>query len=201
MLDIGRYDPVDAATSPGWAESAGPFSTHRRLVSGPIAPVVWLNLAVADGYPRVLTDRDVLVVRDGAELRAPMRAFLDGYDGPHPRYRIELVLRGDLFTATGPDMFEALLRLRRQLEPYGYAVAVQGARRDVWPSGMARDMGGGMKAHVMRPGQDATLSGLVQTLDDAPVDLLGTIAEQEKHRDSWHGRPAAHQGSPADNTC
>ncbi|MDQ2587962.1 hypothetical protein CKY47_29105 [Saccharothrix yanglingensis] len=120
-----------------------------------------------------------------------MRAFLDGYDGPHPRYRIELVLRGDLFTATGPDMFEALLRLRRQLEPYGYAVAVQGARRDVWSSGMARDMGGGMKAYVMRPGKEATTSDLVQTLDDAPVELLDTIAEQEKRRDSWHGRPAA----------
>jgi hypothetical protein len=38
-------------------------------------------------------------------------------------------------------MFEALVRLRRQLEPDGLMIAVQGARRDTYPSGMARDMG------------------------------------------------------------
>jgi hypothetical protein len=45
------------------------------------------------------------------------------------------------YTATGPDMFEALVRLRRQLEPDGLMIAVQGARRDTYPSGMARDVG------------------------------------------------------------
>ncbi|MEU4448370.1 hypothetical protein AB0K14_21270 [Actinosynnema sp. NPDC050801] len=144
---------------------------------------------MADGYPRVLADREVLVVRDGQEGRAPLRAWLDGYEGPWPRYRIELELRKDLFTATGPDLFEALTRLRRQVEPLGVAVAVQGARRDVWPSGMARDMGGGQKAYVMRPGRNAELSDLVPTLDDAPVDLLGTIAEQEASRDAWFASP------------
>jgi hypothetical protein len=31
-------------------------------------------------------------------------------------------------------------------------VAVQGSRRDTYPSGMARDMGGGMRIYVLRPG-------------------------------------------------
>ncbi|MFI9815975.1 hypothetical protein [Saccharothrix variisporea] len=139
-------------------------------------------------YPKVVADREVLVVREGEEVQAPLRAFLDGYDGPRPRYRIELVLRGDLFTATASDVFEALARLRRQLEPTGHAVAVQGARRDVWPSGMTRDMSGGLQAYVMRPGEKATASDLVETLADAPVELLGTIAEQEACRDAWFGR-------------
>lgn len=132
-------------------------------------------------------EREVVVVRGGEQARAPLRAQLDGYEGPWPRYRVELVVSKDLFTATGPDLFEALTRLRRQLEPAGIAVAAQGARRDVWPSGMARDMGGGQSAYVMRPGQRTELADLVPTLDDAPVELLATIAEQEEYRDAWLG--------------
>ena len=88
-----------------------------------------------------------------------------------PSYRIELVTRvGDYtcpYTATAPDMFEALVRLRRQLEPDGLMVAVQGSRRDTYPSGMARDMGGRMRVYVMCPGLRARPEDLVETLDDA----------------------------------
>ena len=59
-----------------------------------------------------------------------------------PSYRVELVTRlGNYtcpYTVTGPDMFEALVGVRRQLEPDGLMIAVQGARRDTYPSGMAR---------------------------------------------------------------
>ena len=47
-------------------------------------------------------------------------------------------------------MFEALVMLRRQLEPDGLMIAVQGARRVTYPSRMARDMGGGMQVYVMQ---------------------------------------------------
>jgi hypothetical protein len=91
------------------------------------------------GYPRLLVDRDVVLVRHGQAEEARLRGWLDGHDGPVPAYRIELVVRvGNYtcpYTATAPDMFEALVRLRRQLEPDGVMVAVQGARRDTWPSG------------------------------------------------------------------
>ena len=90
-------------------------------------------------------------------------------------YRIELVTRlGNYtcpYTATGPDMFEALVRLRRQLEPDGLMVAVQGSRRDTYPSGMARDMGGGMQVYIMRPGLPGRREDLVRTLDDASPGL------------------------------
>ncbi|MFD1146721.1 hypothetical protein [Saccharothrix hoggarensis] len=138
-------------------------------------------------HPRLVVDRDVLVVRPEVRRQEPLRVWLDGHDGPWPVYRVELRLAGDRFTATAPDAFEALVRLRRQVEPHGWAVAVQGARRDAWPSGMARDMGGGLRVYVMRPGRAVTTEDdLVDTFADAPVDLLGTIAEQEAYRDAWH---------------
>jgi hypothetical protein len=140
-------------------------------------------------YPRLLADRDVVVIRDGQPQQARLRGWLDGHDGPLPRYRIELVARAGNYTcpytATAPDMFEALVRLRRQLEPDGLAVAVQGARRDTYPSGMARDMGGGMGVYVMRAGLPARLEDLVNTLDDAPSDQIATVDEQRAFADAW----------------
>jgi hypothetical protein len=93
------------------------------------------------------------------------------------------------YTATGPDMFEALVRLRRQLEPDGLRVAVQGSRRDTYPSGMARDMGGGTKVYVMRPGLPARPEDLVEALDDAPLDQMATVAEQQAFFDAWLAEP------------
>ena len=146
-----------------------------------------------EDYPRLLVDRDVAVIRDDQPEQTRLRGWLDGYDGPVPTYRIELVTRvGNYtcpYTATGPDMFEALVRLRRQLEPDGLIVAVQGARRDTYPSGMARDMGGGMQVYVMRPGLGARLEDLVKTLDDAPPDQMATVDEQRAFAEAWRAQP------------
>jgi len=43
---------------------------------------------------------------------------------------------------------------------------------------MARDMGGGMRVYVMRPGLRARPEDLVETLDDAPPDQIATVDEQ-----------------------
>lgn len=148
---------------------------------------------MADDYPRLLVDRDVTVVRGSQPEQTRLQAWLDGHDGPVPRYRVELLTRlGHYtcpYTATGPDMFEALVRLRRQLEPDGLMIAVQGARRDTYPSGMARDMGGGSTVYIMRAGQRARREDLVKTLEDAPTELLGTVDEQQAFAQAWRDDP------------
>jgi hypothetical protein len=144
---------------------------------------------MSDDYPRLLVDRDVVVVRDDRPEQAGLRGWLDGHDGPVPTYRIELVARAGNYTcpytATGPDMFEALVRLRRQLDPDGLMLAVQGARRDTYPSGMARDMGGGMQVYVIHPGLGARQEDLVQTLDDAAPGQIATVDEQRAFFEAW----------------
>jgi hypothetical protein len=148
----------------------------------------WLDGGMAE-YPRLLLDRDVVVLWGEQHERARLRGWLDGFDGPVPSYRIELVTKvghyTGPYTATGPDMFEALVRLRRQLEPDGLMVAVQGARRDTYPSGMARDMGGGMQVYVLRPGGASGRGDLVKTLDDAAPDQLATVEEQKAFAAAW----------------
>lgn len=149
---------------------------------------------MAEEYPRLLADRDVVVLRDGRPEQTRLRGWLDGHDGPVPTYRIELVTRlGSYtcpYTATGPDMFEALVRLRRQLEPDGLMVAVQGSRRDTYPSGMARDMGGGMRVYVMRPGLHGRREDLLNTLEDAPHDQIATVEEQRASAEAWRAEQA-----------
>ncbi|MEU4805017.1 hypothetical protein [Actinosynnema sp. NPDC023587] len=140
---------------------------------------------MSENYPKLLEDREVLLVRGDDRQWARLRGWLDGYDGPRPLYRIELFPGGDRYTATASDMFESLVRLRCQLEPDGWMIAVQGARRDTYPSGMARDMGGGLRVYVMRPGRKAGTGDIVETLADATVEQLGTVAEQQAWRDAW----------------
>jgi hypothetical protein len=121
------------------------------------------------------TERQVRLSCRGAESTAVLRWWQDGpYD-----YGVALDGPAGEVVGRGPDLFEALVEVRRQLEPVGCLVAVQGARRDTYPSGMARDMGGGAQVYVLRPGKPARER--VGTFDDAPVALLGTVEQQRRH--------------------
>ena len=84
----------------------------------------------------------------------------------------------------GAGHVENLVRLRRQLEPDGRMVALQGSRRDTYPSGMARDMGAGMKVYVLRLGLPGR-PDLVGTLDDAPPEQMATVDEQRQIFKAW----------------
>ena len=92
---------------------------------------------------------------------------------------------GRTVSADASDYFESLLLVRRELEHDGLLVCCQGARRDVWPSGMARDMGAGLKAYVLSIGRQPSQKDLVDIFDPAEQSLIGTVAEQEGHFQKW----------------
>ena len=98
---------------------------------------------------------------------------------------LRLAFPSSEFTACGPDYFEALIRLRRELEPVGVQILVNGASRDVWPSAMARSMGLGLKAYRMRMGHQALRSDLVPIFELHPDSQPCSIAEQERYREQW----------------
>ncbi len=82
----------------------------------------------------------------------------------------------DAVEQVADDAFEALCQVREQLEPKGWHLGVAGAQADVWPSGMARDQGGGLRAYRMT---EQGVGDLVDTF--APVDpvTVTTVAEQK----------------------
>jgi hypothetical protein len=81
-------------------------------------------------------------------------------------------------SATAGDAFAALSDVRGRLEDRGWRLAVAGARRDVYPSGMAREAGG-TRAYVLRPGQPSRET--VYIFDGADERDIASVAEQEEY--------------------
>jgi hypothetical protein len=100
-------------------------------------------------------------------------------------YWVRLACREQSFIGEGTDYFEALVALRRQLEAQGTFIRVNGAGQNVWPSGMSRSMGGGIKAYRMTLGSQARMADLVHIFECSTGIEPATIAEQERFRDQW----------------
>lgn len=82
--------------------------------------------------------------------------------------------------ACADDAFEALCMVREQLEPFGWRIGVAGAQADVWPSGMARDQGGGLRAYRMTSEQ---VGDLVDTFEPVDPATVTTVARQRAEAD------------------
>lgn len=111
----------------------------------------------------------IQVARDGEMHRASV-----AWRYEQGRWVVELSLpASEPVEAHEDDAFEALCVVRDLVEPLGWRIGVAGARIDVWPSGMARDQGGGLTAY-----RTTAEGGVVDVF--APVDpaSVTTIAEQ-----------------------
>jgi len=97
--------------------------------------------------------------------------------GGRSRYSVTVVVAGIEHRAVEDDAFEALSTVRLQLERDGWLLGVEGARDDVWPSGMARDQGGGLRAYRLRRGRSPRSEDLVEVFAPA-TEHLATVAEQ-----------------------
>jgi hypothetical protein len=105
---------------------------------------------------------------------------------PERGYRLELSAPeiGNHVGEAG-DAFECLSIVRRRLEQTHIRLCCNGARRDVWPSGMARDMGGGFKAYFLTMGKPSQISDLVDIFEPAPVKAIGSVEEQREFAQRW----------------
>jgi hypothetical protein len=83
------------------------------------------------------------------------------------------------------DLFDALTSLRKTLEESGIQILCAGARRDVFPSGMSRDMGGGRKAYITKLGNPALRTDLVDIFDYSEPQSVGNVSEQQAFHEKW----------------
>jgi hypothetical protein len=83
------------------------------------------------------------------------------------------------------DLFGALIELRKVLEEKGIRLLCAGARRDVFPSAMSRDMSGGRKAYITKMGCPGRREDLVDIFDYADTQLIGSVSEQKTFHDNW----------------
>lgn len=103
--------------------------------------------------------------------------------------RVRLRYADKELTATAADYFDAMCAVRRRLEPSGLMPHCYGASRNTFPSGMARDMGAGLRVYKLRPGESVRIEDLVDLFASGPDVEPVTVAEQEAYFQDWlHGR-------------
>jgi hypothetical protein len=127
----------------------------------------------------------VTLVRGAERQQAVVHWAWQGRSGPSDLYRAQLDWSGEPIDVGAGDMFEALVRIRERLEPQGWLVAVQGSRRDTFPSAMQREMAGGLNVYVLRMGEPVRLEDVVDTFTEADPGLLATVAAQREHAAEW----------------
>ena len=83
------------------------------------------------------------------------------------------------------NLFDALTEFRLFLEARGYLLLCNVARKDTYISRMAKEMGGGFKVYVLHPGQQARMNEMVDSLGEAPLELVTTVAQQRTAYEQW----------------
>jgi len=83
------------------------------------------------------------------------------------------------------DAFECLVKLRLMLEARHYKILCNAARINVYPSRMARQMGGGWSAYLLTMGRAAKLPDLVDILDPAAPETIASVQAQREFYDAW----------------
>lgn len=92
---------------------------------------------------------------------------------------------GGTCSAVARDYFEAMCRIRQQLEAEGISLHCYGASRNVYPSGMARDMGRGLQAYKLVLGRPADGKDLVSIFANGHDVQPATVAEQKAWFEAW----------------
>ncbi|MDQ3798973.1 MAG: hypothetical protein M3384_05950 [Acidobacteriota bacterium] len=88
------------------------------------------------------------------------------------------------FSGESHNYFDALINLRKELEPLQIKILCFGARRDVWASGMQRDMGAGLTAYLLSAKAEGRKPEQ-SIFDYAPPETIGTVDEQRKYSENW----------------
>jgi hypothetical protein len=99
--------------------------------------------------------------------------------------RITLRYEDEEIECRDRDFFEAFCRVREHLEKVGLYPLCYGASRNVFPSGMCRDMGNGLKAYRMKIGSRVGEGDLVSIFDSgSDVDPV-SVESQREFFDRW----------------
>lgn len=100
-------------------------------------------------------------------------------------YRVILSYRDSVVEAEDSDYFRAFCQLRLRLEGERLIPFCYGASLNVYPSGMSRSMGGGIKAYRLTPKRQARIADLVHIFDSGADVIPSSVANQKEFFDEW----------------
>ncbi|GGT50332.1 type VII secretion system-associated protein [Streptomyces purpureus] len=119
---------------------------------------------------------DATAVRGTERARCALRWWRE--EGAPMPYGVEAAGPWGSVQGRNHDLSHALAEVRRQLEAGGWLLAVNGARPDVRQSGMVAGSGTD-RAYVITPGEPTDPEKMVGLFDDAPVEAVMTLADQD----------------------
>jgi hypothetical protein len=93
--------------------------------------------------------------------------------------------RGRSISVSAADFFDALSQILIQLEPERLMLFCYGASLNVFPSGMSRSMGAGLKAYRLIMGRQTRSQDLVFIFDSGPDVIPSSVARQREYFDDW----------------
>jgi hypothetical protein len=97
---------------------------------------------------------------------------------------VDISFQGHAFHGSSTDFLAALAEARRSFERNGHRLLCYGASRNAWASGMAREMGLGLKVYQLTLGKPA--GDVMQSAFDTGPDVVpATVAEQESFYQEW----------------
>ena len=103
-----------------------------------------------------------------------------------PSSNVKITVDGRSRERSGFDFFEAFQKARKPFESNGFRFLCYGASLNVWPSGMARDMGGGLKAYRLCEDRRPSLDDLVRIFESGEGVIPSTAEEQTSYAEAWY---------------
>lgn len=99
--------------------------------------------------------------------------------------KLQCEYRDKLLEFTATDFFQALCDVRSHMAKDGLIPFCYGASLNVYPSGMARDMGYALKAYKLTQGKPARTIDLVEIFVEGPDVIPASVAAQQQFFDDW----------------
>lgn len=98
-------------------------------------------------------------------------------------YRLFCMFMEKPYYGEGSDYFEALQQLRQRLERNQIELLCAGSKREVWPSAMSRQMGGGLKAYICNMGHQS--KEIVNIFEADELMQYCSVEEQAEYHKNW----------------
>ncbi len=105
------------------------------------------------------------------------------------RCHVTFTYRERTIEAEADDYFEAFCEIRRRLENEKLVPFCYGASLKVYPSGMARDMGAGLKAYKLEIGKHPHRQDLVDIFATGPDVIPASVQLQREFFEEWLASP------------
>lgn len=123
---------------------------------------------------------NVLCVKDGLEMDTIIELTENG-----DCVKIKFILGKIIIEKESETYFEALVKLRKDLEKINIKLLCKGCCKNVYPSGMILNMGTGRKAYTLSYGEQARMNSLVDIFTPCSVDQYATVQQQADFFKSW----------------